>query len=93
MPSLWMKKLAAIVTDPRPTAYTYAELASLLVDHLGFTLATPVSGYHRRFRRRIGSKSLMVGLVEYPEGPVPAEFVVQMIRDLRENELLPEGVE
>lgn len=96
----WKKRLAGIVDDRRPVSYTYDELASLLVRHLGFTLATPISGSHRRFRRVVpvpGSPDFLttvtIGLVDYGSGPLRPEYVKQMVLTLRLNDLLPEGVE
>ena len=94
----WKKRLSRIVQDPRPTSYTYDEVARLLENHLGFTLAKPIDGSHRRFRRRIpdpsrpGSETtIVVGLVA--PGILKPEYVKAMVRVLRANGLLPDGVQ
>lgn len=96
----WKKLLARIVTDRRPTSYTYEELASLLVNRLGFTLATPIDGSHRRFRRFVPvageegkARTVTIGLLDYGSGPVAPEYVKEMVQTLRANDFLPEGVD
>lgn len=96
----WKKLLSRIVTDRRPTSYTYDELASLLVNRLGFTLATPIEGSHRRFRREVpdatapnGRRTVTIGLLDYGSGTQGPEYVKAMVQALRANDLLPEGVE
>lgn len=95
----WRKLLRRLVADPRPVSYTYDDLAGVL-GRLGFRVATPIDGSHRRFRRDVpdassprGTRTVTIGLVDYGRGPVKPEYVKQMVRTLRENELLPEGVE
>ena len=94
----WKKLLARIVTDRKPVTYTYEQLSNLLVNHLGFTLAKPIDGSHRRFRRRIPNPSqpgtettVIIGLVA--PGVQKPEYVKAMVRTLRANALLPDGVD
>jgi hypothetical protein len=97
----WKKRLAEIVTDRRPVSYTYDELAGLLVNHLGFELAK-AQGSHRKFRRDVPdssdptrpekTKGVIIGLLDYGSGPVPPEYVKQMVQTLQANDLIPDGV-
>jgi hypothetical protein len=95
----WEKLLGQIVTDPKPVSYTYDELATLLVSHLGFTLFSG-GGSHRRFWRKIPSPddpskgtTITIGLVDSGRGKQRPEYVREMVRTLRANSLLPKGVE
>jgi hypothetical protein len=94
----WKKFLARVAADSRPISYSYEQLAGLLVNHLGFELAKPIDGSHRRFRRRIPDPmrpgceiTIVIGLVA--PGLQKPVYIKEMLRVLRENSLLPEGVE
>ena len=95
----WRKRLARMVADPDPRSYTYEE-ASGILEHLGFELAKPTSGSHRKFRRAVadpsapsGKRGVIVGLVQKGAGTLKPKYVLEMVRTLRENNLLPPGVE
>ena len=62
-------------------------------------MATPIDGSHRRFRRVLadpsspnGKRTLTIGLLDYGRGTIAPEYVKAMVRSLRENDLLPDGV-
>lgn len=37
-------------------------------------------------------RGVIIGLVDYGSGPVPPEYVKEMVRTLQENDLIPSGV-
>lgn len=95
----WIKLLRRMVADPRPISYTYDE-AALILRHLGFEPPSKPTGSHRKFRLEIedpaadtGRRGIIIGLVENGHGPMKAVYVREMVRVLRENGLLPEGVD
>ena len=97
MPS-WEKRLAAMVADPDPRSYTYDEVARIL-ERLAFVVQKG-GGSHRKFRREIadanspsGRRGIIVGLVQKGHGTLPPKYITEMIRTLRANHLLPDGVE
>jgi len=91
----WRKVLAAMVADSNPRSYTYQQAATVL-GHLGFALAKPTGGSHRKWRRALDvprnapPRSVIIGLVEKGTGTLKPEYVKDMIRILRENNLLPD---
>lgn len=92
----WQKVLAAMMTDPKPRSYTYQD-AAVVLEGLGFTLASRGGGSHRKWRLALpsqarGSRSVIIGLLERGHGPLPPEYIKDMVRILRENGLLPEGL-
>jgi hypothetical protein len=91
----WRKLLARMVSDPNPRSFTYEEAASVL-GNLGFHLAKPGGGSHRKWRRVVeaaeGKRTVIIGLVEKGSGTLRPEYVKDMVRILRENGLLPDGV-
>lgn len=90
MPS-WRKRFAEMVADPNPCNYTYGEAAGLL-KQLGFTLASKGGTSHRKWRlARSGVPSVIIGLVDRGTGPMKRAYIVQMVKVLRENGLVPEG--
>jgi hypothetical protein len=94
----WRKRLARMVADPDPRSYRYKEAASILA-RLGFELAKPTDGSHRKWRRGIpdpthpkGRRIVVIGLVESGRGTMKPEYVKDMVEILRANDLLPDGV-
>ena len=94
----WLKRLLAMVADPRPVSYSYTEAEALLL-RLGFELAPNSGTSHRKFRKTIpdptspgGRRTIIIGLVQRP-GPLKPAYVREMVRTLQENNLLPNGVE
>jgi hypothetical protein len=88
MPS-WRKLLVQMANDARPNGYHYEDAARVL-SQLGFELA-PGASSHRKWRARLGDppRTVVVGLVQPPRGPIPREYIQDMIAILRENELVP----
>jgi hypothetical protein len=91
----WRKLLARMVSDPNPRSFTYQEAATVL-GNLGFHLAKSGGSSHRRWRRVVeaegGPRTVVIGLVEKGSGTLRPEYVKQMVRILRENGLLLDGV-
>lgn len=94
----WLKLLARMVADRKPRSYSYDEAATVL-GRLGFTLATPTDGSHRKWRRVIedastasGRRTVIVGLIVPPRGNLPPEYVKALVEALTSNDLLPPGV-
>lgn len=86
-----------MVADPRPSSYTYEDAAGVL-SQLGFTLAKPTGGSHRKWRLEVpdtgavrGTRQVTIGLVQ-GSGTLKREYVQQMIETLRANNLLPAEV-
>lgn len=93
----WEKRLMALAADPRPNNYRYEEVTGLL-GRLGFELAGRPAGSHRRWRLVVadpavegGKRTITVGLVDNGNGPLKSVYVKEMVRTLRENNLLPSG--
>jgi hypothetical protein len=88
--SSWRKLLARMAADRKPTGYTYDDAATVLA-RLGFTLASRSGTSHRKWRREVpGKPTVIIGLVDRGNGPIRPVYIVEMIRILRENDLLPE---
>ena len=95
----WLKLLAQMVADPDPRSYTYAQAAGILV-HLGFSPPHKPGGSHRKFRIELqdpkakgGKRGVTIGLKEAGHGTLPPKYITAMVQTLRENNLLPSGVE
>ena len=89
----WKKLLAAMAEDQKPVSYTYDNAASVL-GHLGFALASGSGTSHRTWRlKQPGKDPVKITLVDRGSGPMRKAYIVDMIHALRENNLLPEGVE
>ena len=88
----WRKLLARMVADPNPRSYYYEEAATVL-NHLGFALAKPTGGSHRKWRRSLetetGRRTVIIGLVERGSGTMKPEYIKDMVAQLRANDLLP----
>ena len=94
----WRKLLARMVADGQPRSYTY-EQGKRVLENLDFVLA-PSEGSHRKFRRVIddptspsGKRTVVVGLKEAGSGKLKPKYITAMIETLRQNNLLPDGVE
>lgn len=88
----WRKLLARMAADPKPVSYTYDEAASVL-GQLGFALASKGGSSHRKWRREEpGKPTVIIGLVDSGSGEIRKVYILDMIRILRENNLLPDGV-
>jgi len=82
-----------MLTDAKPTGYTYADAASVLRG-LGFELAPSSGGSDRKWRGLApGGERVYVGLVESGSGRLKAYLIRDMVRMLREANLIPEGLD
>jgi predicted RNA binding protein YcfA (HicA-like mRNA interferase family) len=79
--------------DPKPVDYTYEDAASILKS-LGFVLATASGTSHRRWRYK-GANGLVttIALVDRGKGPIKSVYIKEMIRLLKESNLVPGEVE
>jgi hypothetical protein len=63
---------------------------------LEFTLAKSGGGSHRKWRRVLdsdtGKRTVIIGLLQKGSGNLRPEYIKDMVRILRENDLLPDGV-
>lgn len=94
----WRKLLARMVADSQPRSYTY-EQAKRVLENLDFELAPP-EGSHRKFRRVVvdpaspsGKRTVVIGLKEAGSGKLKPKYITVMVHTLRENKMLPEGVD
>ena len=79
-----------MLNDSAPTAYTYDD-AALVLRNLGFDLAPTRSGSHRKWRyKRPGRNAVIIGLVEKGSGPMKPYLIREMVRQLEQNDLLPD---
>jgi hypothetical protein len=84
----WRKLLRVMASDARPISYHYEDAARILVN-LGFVEAPNSGTSHRRWRLRLPDRpTIIVGLVK-GSGPMRKEYILDMVRALRENDLLP----
>jgi hypothetical protein len=91
--SSWRNLLAQMAADHNPCTYSYSDAARVLT-RLGFALASRPGTSHRKWRREIGDgRVVIIGLVDRGHGPIKKAYIVDMIAILRENNLLPEGVD
>ena len=95
----WKQLLASMVADQNPKSYTYQEAASVLLN-LGFEPPRKTGGSHRKFRLEVpddsspsGRRGVIVGLVERGHGTLKPKYITVMVQTLRDNHLLPEGVD
>ncbi len=89
----WRKILGRMLTDARPTSYTYDD-ASAVLSHLGFELAPHKGGTHRKWRCKApNGNTVVIGLVEKGSGTLKAYLVRDMIEQLRVNGLIPADLE
>lgn len=87
----WKKTLQRMLEDTDPRNYTYEDAAHVL-DRLGFVVA-PGEGSHRKWRlRRSDGLVVVIGLVKKGHGPMKPVYIRDMVKQLRANELLPEGM-
>jgi hypothetical protein len=95
----WRKYLEQMLADADPRSYTFDQAATVL-HQLGFVMAKPSGGSHRRFRLQIvdqgppiTKRTVIIGLVDSGKGALKPVYIKEMVRELRENHLLPDGVE
>lgn len=82
-----------MAADGKPSQYTYDDAATVLA-HLGFTLASGSGTSHRKWRLKApGKPAVIIGLLDRGHGHMNQVYVKDMIRILRENDLLPKGDE
>jgi len=82
-----------MANDPKPVRYTYDDAASIL-RALGFALAKTSGTSHRRWRIQApNGRPVTVALVDCGRGPVKSVYIKEMVRLLKENDLLPSKVE
>lgn len=84
----WQKVLARMLTDAKPTSYTYDE-ATAILRGLGFELAPSAGGSHRKWRYARDGRVVYIGLVESGKGTLKAYLVRDMIKALHDANLLP----
>lgn len=92
----WRKLLERMVADPKPRSYSYDEAATVL-GQLGFQ-PKGRGGSHRKWRKAITepdgtTRGVIIGLLDTGRGNLPPEYIQDMVQILRENNLLPDGVE
>ncbi len=87
-----------MVADADPRSYSYEEAAGILLQ-LGFSPPARPSGSHRKFRIEVDDptdstrkRGIIVALVQKGRGNVKPKYITVMIRTLRDNKLLPEGL-
>ena len=89
----WRKVLARMLQDTDPRKYTYDDAAGVL-QQLGFTLAPHGDGSHRKWRYRgVEGLVVVIGLVEKGSGTLKPVYIRDMVKQLRDNRLLPENME
>ena len=87
----WRKLLAEMVANKNPCNYRY-EQATRVLGHLGFVEAKNSGTSHRKWRlARPGRPTIIIGLVE-GAGPMKKVYILDMVRILQENDLLPDEV-
>lgn len=86
-----------MAADPDPRSYTYAEAANIL-SNLGFSQSQG-GGSHRKFRMSIAhpnsperTQGIIIGLVDSGSGCLKPVYIVEMMRTLRANNLIPSEV-
>lgn len=85
----WLKLLARMLGDSHPTGYSYEEAAAVLAG-LGFELAPPAGGSHRKWRFRTDAGTIViVGLVEKGRGTLKPYLLREMVAVLRMHDLIP----
>lgn len=94
----WIKLLGAMVADRKPISYTYED-ASTVLRQLQFTMAKSGATSHRKWYRELadatapsGHRTVTIGLNAKGKGPLKPGYIRAMVRTLRENNLLPDGV-
>ena len=91
--SRWEKCLGRMLRSTRPVDFSYGEAATV-VAALGFTLAPSGGSSHRKWRRKLDDgRVAMVELVERGAGPMKPYLVRDMIRVLKEHNLIPASLE
>ena len=85
-----------MLDDPDPRSYTYEDAAKIL-RNLGFEVAPNSGTSHRKWRFAAetaegGRHTVVIGLVERGSGTLLPVYVREMLRILRENDLLPDEV-
>jgi predicted RNA binding protein YcfA (HicA-like mRNA interferase family) len=87
----WEKVLARMLNDAKPIGYTYQEAASVLAN-LGFSLKG-TGGSHRKWARKLGASTVVIGLVESGSGTLKAYLIRDLIKTLNEHSLIPKEIE
>jgi predicted RNA binding protein YcfA (HicA-like mRNA interferase family) len=89
----WKKTLQRMLADRDPRNYTYDEAAGVL-QRLGFELAPYRDGSHRRWRYRSRDGIVVIiGLVEKGHGTLKPVYIRDMLKQLRDNQLIPNELE
>jgi hypothetical protein len=82
-----------MLTDTKLSGYTYKQASAVLVG-LGFELAPPRGGSHRKWRRRLDSgHTVVIGLVEAGTGPLKQYLIRDMLWQLQSHKLIPGDLE
>jgi hypothetical protein len=89
----WEKVLRRMLSDDKPTGYTYTEAAAVL-SALGFEVAPHGGGSHRKWRRKLPDGNVVIiGLVDSGKGTLKPYLVREMLAQLRAHGLIPEDLE
>lgn len=84
----WEKLLQRMLDDRRPVSYTYADAVRIL-GRLGFVEGSKGTS-HRTWRfRGVDGNTVVVGLVDAGHGTLKPVYIREMLRILRDNNLLP----
>lgn len=88
-----------MVADTRPVSYTYSD-TRVVLSHLGFTEEKPTGTSHRKWWRLVkdassssGMRKVVIALKDDGGRPLKPGWIRDMVRGLRENNLLPPGYE
>lgn len=81
-----------MLSDNKPTGYTYQD-AALVLRKLGFDLAPTRSGSHRKWRLKTAvGNAVIIGLVEKGSGELKPYLVREMLKQLKDNDLIPDDL-
>ena len=82
-----------MLADTDPRNYSYDDAARIL-RNLGFELAPTTATSHRKWRlRKADGTVVVVGLKEQGYGTLKPAYIRGMVRQLREQELVPDDLE
>jgi predicted RNA binding protein YcfA (HicA-like mRNA interferase family) len=84
----WRKLLARMLSDSKPSTYTYSDAAAVL-SALGFEVAPSSGGSHRKWRAQApNGNAVIIGLVDKGYGTLKPYLVRDMIAQLRQSGFL-----